>query len=382
MDNRFDLLVRETLSDAEVKVPSRVWKAVSARIGAPTPSAGVWTSLWKWAVPSFALAVLALFFIISGTVEKTIMNEGSLALSVESGSYAFEPALCAADVPSIKDLAAMRAYSHSQTAAAAPASVDEAPVAIEDAGPSGQGACVAGSDSRRSQDKDFADPFAIMEAEDALKAAAKAGKHSRRLSILAGGTVSANDTHYNTDSFGPFFAPGSRVPETVEEFTQSDFAFPVSLGLSVKYRFTDRLSLGAGLNWTMLSRGFDGAYNTESGRFTHKMQYVGIPVHIYYDLLQRRGIQLYLTAGGSVEKAVGNAWYIYEKSFSPIYTEPVKGLQYGLDLGFGVEFSLGQHLSVYLDPYLKYWFAGSQPKSLRTEKPLLFSFEGGLRFNL
>ena len=47
MENKFDLLIKETLSDAEVKVPSRVWKAVSARIGATTPFAGVWTSLWK-----------------------------------------------------------------------------------------------------------------------------------------------------------------------------------------------------------------------------------------------------------------------------------------------------------------------------------------------
>ena len=132
----------------------------------------------------------------------------------------------------------------------------------------------------------------------------------------------------------------------------------------------------------MLSREFDGAYKTESGRFTHRMQYVGVPLHVYYDILQRRGLLLYLTAGGSAEKAVSNAWYIYEKSASPICTEAVKGLQYGLDLGFGVEFSLGQHMSIYLDPYVKYWFAGSQPKSVRTEKPFLFSFEGGLRFNL
>ena len=381
MDNRFDLLMKETLSDAEVKVPSRVWKAVSARIGAPTPSSGVRTSLWKWAVPSFALAALALFFIISGTEEKTIMNEGALALNIEAGSCAFEPALCAADVPSLRDLAASRTMT--QPVPVASSAEDEGtPVTDETAGPSEQDAPVALQTETVKEADDFADPFAIMEKEDARMAAAKAGKQAGRFSILAGGTVSANDTRYNNHTFGPNFAPGSRIPDTVEELTQSEYAFPLSLGISVKYRFTDRLSVGTGLNWTMLSREFDGAYKTESGRFTHRMQYVGVPLHVYYDILQRRGLLLYLTAGGSAEKAVSNAWYIYEKSTSPICTEAVKGLQYGLDLGFGVEFSLGQHMSIYLDPYVKYWFAGSQPKSVRTEKPFLFSFEGGLRFNL
>ena len=381
MDNRFDLLVKETLSDAEVRVPSRVWKAVSARIGAPTPSSGVRTSLWKWAVPSFALAALALFFIISGTSEKTIMGEGALALSVEPGSYDFEPALCAADVPSIRDLAASRTRTVPVTVLSS-AEAEEAPEADEPAAPSGQDAPVVLQADAMTEAEDFADPFAIMQQEDAQLAAANAGKRAGRFSIMAGGTVSANDTRYNNHTFGPNFAPGSRIPDTVEELTQSEYAFPVSLGLGVKYRFTDRLSVGTGVNWTMLSREFDGAYKTETGRFTHRMQYVGVPVHLYFDILQRRGIQLYLTAGGSAEKAVSNAWYIYEKSASPIFTEPVEGLQYGLDLGFGVEFSLGRYMSIYLDPYVKYWFVGSQPKSIRTEKPFIFSFEGGLRFNL
>ena len=379
MDNKFDLLIKETLSDAEVKVPSRVWKAVSARIGATTPFAGVWTSLWKWAVPSFAFAAIALLLIVSGAGEKTIIDRGSRALRVEAGSCVFEQGLCAADIPAIRNLSGSR--TEVQVLSAQSADPFAAPV-IESEQPAGQ---ETSADSRVEpvrEQSDFADPFALMEAEDARTAALQAGKRKGRTSFVVGATVGTNDTHYTNSSFGPSFASGSRVPDAVEENTASDFAFPVSFGLSVKYRLTDRLSLGTGLNWTMLSREFDGSYKTETGRFTHKMQYVGIPVHIYYDILQRRGLQLYLTAGGSAEKAVCNSWYIYDKSTSPIYTEKVNGLQYGVDLGFGVEFSLGRHLSVYLDPYVKYWFAGSQPKSIRTEKPILFSFEGGLRFNL
>ena len=373
MDNNFDLLVRETMADAEVRVPSRVWKAVSARIGATTPSAGVWTSLWKWAVPSFAVAAAALFFIVTGTTEKTIIENAHAALSIETPQASFEPALCAAEIPPVKS-----SIRHS-TVAETEISEEELPQQE----PAGTPSTLQSNPGVAAQPiEEFSDPFALMEAEDARAEAADAGKRKGRLSILAGSSVSANDTHYTSNSFGPFFAPGSRVPNAVEELTQSDYSFPVSLGLTVKYRFTDRLSVGAGLNWTTLSREFEGAYKTETGRCTHRMQYVGIPLHLYYDILQRRGLSLYLTAGGSAEKAVCNAWYFYDQSNSPIYTEPVKGLQYGVDLGFGVEFSLGKHLSIYLDPYVKYWFAGSQPKSVRTEKPILFSFEGGLRFNL
>jgi hypothetical protein len=46
-----------------------------------------------------------------------------------------------------------------------------------------------------------------------------------------------------------------------------------------------------------------------------------------------------------------------------------------------VEFLLGRRVGLYLDPGVNYYFPCSQPRSIRTEKPLLLNFDVGLRFN-
>ena len=64
-----------------------------------------------------------------------------------------------------------------------------------------------------------------------------------------------------------------------------------------------------------------------------------------------------------------------------MHTEAVKNLQYSVGAGLGVEFALSQHLGLYLDPGIKYYFYNHQPKSVRTDKPLMVNFDVGLRFN-
>ena len=43
---------------------------------------------------------------------------------------------------------------------------------------------------------------------------------------------------------------------------------------------------------------------------------------------------------------------------------------------------LGKHLGIYLDPSVRYYFNCNQPKSIRTDQPLMLGFEVGARFNL
>jgi RNA polymerase sigma-70 factor (ECF subfamily) len=57
-------------------------------------------------------------------------------------------------------------------------------------------------------------------------------------------------------------------------------------------------------------------------------------------------------------------------------------VQLSANLGIGAEFKLGQHLGLYVDPSLRYYFDNGQPKSIRTSQPLMLGFEMGLRVNL
>ena len=39
-------------------------------------------------------------------------------------------------------------------------------------------------------------------------------------------------------------------------------------------------------------------------------------------------------------------------------------------------------IGLYLDPSVRYYFHGNQPKSIRTDKPFMFNLDAGLRFKL
>ena len=64
------------------------------------------------------------------------------------------------------------------------------------------------------------------------------------------------------------------------------------------------------------------------------------------------------------------------------HREAVKGVQLSANAGIGVEFLLGKHVGIYLDPSLRYYFSCRQPQSIRTAQPLMLGFEAGVRFNL
>ena len=56
-------------------------------------------------------------------------------------------------------------------------------------------------------------------------------------------------------------------------------------------------------------------------------------------------------------------------------------LQYSVGGGLGIEFSLSRALGLYIDPGIRYYLPSDQPKSIRTDKPLMVNFDAGLRFN-
>lgn len=189
-------------------------------------------------------------------------------------------------------------------------------------------------------------------------------------------------------SSGILSAPSKTTVEQVGD--QITYGIPVSFGAGVKLHFTKRWSLGVGLNYTLLTSKFNGKYTkVENGlpsmpvsEYVHNTQhYIGIPINAYFNIISHDFINFYAYAGGAVEKCVGNHYRLLTTT-SITHKETVKGVQLSANAGLGVEFLLGKHLGLYLDPSLRYYFKGSQPKSIRTAQPLMLGFELGFRFNL
>ena len=158
----------------------------------------------------------------------------------------------------------------------------------------------------------------------------------------------------------------------------------------VKIDFAPRWSVGIGLNYSLLSRRFYGTYTKvgENGSILKDVSsdiratqhYIGIPVNVYYDIVNSDKLSFYTYAGGTAEKCVADKYQVLNTDIT--HSEKVKGVQLSANIGMGAEFMVGKHLGIYIDPSIRYYFDNDQPKSIRTAQPLMFGFEMGLRARL
>ena len=199
------------------------------------------------------------------------------------------------------------------------------------------------------------------------------------------------DCHADMGKADPKHPKGKHYSENTIEYVGSDIIYgvPFSVGAGIRIELTKRLSLGIGLNYSMLTSKFDGKYiKVSEGEIepiwekTKNIQhYIGVPLNIYYNIISQDFINFYAYAGGTVEKCVMNK---YQIQTSPVinHTEKVKKVQMSANIGVGVEFLAGRHVGIYIDPSLRYYFRNGQPKSIRTAQPLMLGFEMGLRFRI
>ena len=178
--------------------------------------------------------------------------------------------------------------------------------------------------------------------------------------------------------------------ETGEE--GSRYGIPLSFGAGIKLIFTPKWSMSVGLNYTFLSRTFDGIYvdaEQTPARISlyedirNVQNYIGIPVNFYYSIVSKDFIDFYTYAGGTAEYCLTNR-YSAENEDGPLYFKDKAGsMQFSANIGIGVEFNITDYMGIYIDPSLRYYFRNSNaPKSIRTAQPLMLGFEAGLRFRL
>ena len=383
----FDRQLRSVLADAEVKPSRRVWKGVSARLAADSaPVASPWAWL-KWAGVSLAaVAAVAAGIFFSNSTRTSIptinYNQAQATVLAQTGDAAGAPT----------DVAAPAAVPAHEAGNAAPAEVSRPAVRptlpqrpesrpVEVAEVSGEQpipetvAAPAASQPRETTVSEpgqpAVDPFLGLEPERTVT--------RRRIAIYAQGSVGSNDTYGRPAPPAARMAPG--VPdEFIDLGSAPTFGVPFTIGLGVRFYVAPRLSIGTGLDYSLLSRTFTGSYQGTSGTVNHTVQYLGVPVRFYYDILTSERIKFYAYGGGEGEFCLGNSYRLFGAP-DIVRDYKVNGLLFSVGAGLGVEFRLGRTVGLYLDPGVNYYFPGNQPRSIRTDKPLLLNFDAGLRFN-
>ena len=425
-EEKFDLKIRSVLEGGREEVPDHIWDRIEARLDGATPSAVPHKRdrhvlmLWlrRAGTGIAAAAAITGAFIFSGLLDRKnspeIQYSSPIAvvedndttgrsgtdidnvLIAQAAPEEVAPAQEASlmrpsgitDAPSQEkvtdqgsEIAAVREEAHAgaasgQTQTAAPAQ-ETAPEQESVTG----GTEKAGQEKgQETQEESFSDFFEEM-PEDGDR------RRIRTSLTISGNAISNTNSENSSTSY--MMAPGSGSTGIRElEEGNNRFGIPVSVGAGIRLSFTPKWSLGIGLNYSYLTRTFDGIY-TEQGKnpveynnIRNSQHYIGIPVNVYYNILQKNFIDFYAYAGGTVEKCVADRYLIDATDRVISHSENSPGVQLSANAGIGVEFIVGNRLGIYIDPSVRYYFECRQPNSIRKVQPLMLGFEAGLRVRL
>lgn len=390
-DEKNDIDFRSILEGAEEEVPASVWEGVSA--GLDKAARGKVVALWfrRAGIGVAAAAAVAAMLLVQpgdGTMEIVPASDDMIAV-VEP-----EPAVPENAEETVAPKTAYMAQATPAVSSAVKSEIvpSEIPateeiytdqtVAEETEEPT-----IKATDSKSEVKEEWHYHLDLSALEGQLiDPVIKKRKVSFVVSGLTGTNAAQNEAGKNIFK-RPDPSPGPAVTGVRQTSTNSTYDIPLSFGAGVRVGISPRWSIGAGMNYSMLSRKFYGTYtkvneagvieNSTSTDIRNTQHYIGIPVNAYYDILDSRKVNFYAYAGGTVEKCISDRYDILGTSI--VHKEKADGMQWSANLGVGVSFKLGKHLGLYIDPSLRYYFDCDQPHNIRAAQPLMLGFEVGLK---
>ena len=163
---------------------------------------------------------------------------------------------------------------------------------------------------------------------------------------------------------------------------------PIRLGVKVAYALNKRFSMESGLTYTRLSS--DIKSGSEDNYFTgeQKLNYLGIPVGVRYNVLEFNHFSLYGTTNALLEKCVSGTVtnnYVINNTPTQTDTHPInsKPLQLSVGASVGVQFNVVDNIDIYAEPGVSYHFDDhSSIQTIYKEKPLNFDLSIGIRYTI
>ena len=152
--------------------------------------------------------------------------------------------------------------------------------------------------------------------------------------------------------------------------TSAHHKLPVSVGVTVRKELPRRFSVETGLVYTFLAS--DICYEDSPEELSQKLHYIGIPFRANWSFVRTSQFDVYVSAGGMVEKCV------YGKLGTESQT--VKPVQWSLTGSVGAQYNISQHVGIYVEPGVAYFFDdGTEVATIRKENPCNFTLQAGLR---
>ena len=165
------------------------------------------------------------------------------------------------------------------------------------------------------------------------------------------------------------------------DFANRTYMAPLGFGFKAAKNLNRVLSVETGLVYTYMQTNFtDTHVNAELS-----LHYLGVPLNLSVQILQKPGWRLYSSAGVMVEKGLRSYYAQHEYVGSNIIhtnaSTGIQGLQWSAQMAAGAAFRLFRELEVYVEPKMSYYFENNQPISIRVDKKFSGGLEGGIRFD-
>lgn len=190
------------------------------------------------------------------------------------------------------------------------------------------------------------------------------------------GFLADNDVYGSGDMIHP-----SRVPMLPmgRSGARTHHKLPVKGGLSLRYSLDDRWSVQTGVNYSYHSSEIEmGGEDIDQ-----QLHFIGVPVAVGYNVWGNRHVNVYLTAGGEVEKLVKGRRTVSYTGQQRNEDVKMSRPQLSVQLSAGAEYRATRAVSLYIEPGVSYHFDnGSGVSTIYSDKPFEFGLSMGVRVDI
>lgn len=406
----FSLHVSEKLKNHTLPVDADVWQGIEEKL---PPARRTVSGVWWWAV-SAAAVVIALLFLIQPFLLRELENEEFVSqqpatettsaneISPESNQERLSPAktentsLYAQKNAPSKQVVAKRERVNKQQ----PSLIAEylRNRLRENESSKSQESIISHQEKTKETPRDAAvseqqSPISTPKATPSGGSENKLKKETNLIARLGGGAGGFGADFGSNRSELYANAPigtelgGDKTSEQ-SSLTPSDYSDihhlpPISVSLMAEFPLNDVWSIETGLMYSFLA----SKYKKNNGNIytgTLNLHYVGVPVNVKVNLFQNDLWRIYLLSGGSVEKGISSVYkqtiqYQNRPDEHLAKRTSIKGWQLSSHVAAGFDYKINENIRLFGEPHIIYYFNNNQPMSARTENPLTFGLNMGVR---
>lgn len=209
-------------------------------------------------------------------------------------------------------------------------------------------------------------------------------RKKKKLTLAVNSSVLSGQSNTGSMTYIPNMSvSGNGSSSPTQMISDAEYSLPLAVGAQIQIKMSESFSIGVGLNYSMLHSKYEILSNARYYSVNQKIHYLGVPVNAYYTLFNGHHFYSYVNGGFAMEKGLRVNYKFKDYSGNVTRShESISNFLFSANIGLGIEWRFSNPFGIYFEPNLVYYFNSKIPASIRTDQPLQFRGEIGLRFHL